>query len=54
MERMVIAAYWRAAGASTESGERSMAFVLVLFLGAIRIGWLGLLLWVTHQIVGAI
>ena len=35
-------------------GERSMAFLLALFLGAIQVGWLGLLLWVAYQIIGAI
>ena len=35
-------------------GERGMMVVLALFLGVIQIGWLGLLLWVIHQIVGAI
>ncbi len=34
--------------------ERSMTLVLALFLGAVQIGWLGLLLWVAYQIVGAI
>lgn len=42
------------AGASTESGERSMTFMLALFLGAIQIGWLGLLLWVIYQIARAV
>lgn len=43
-----------AAGASGETSERSVIVMLALFLGAIQLGWLGLLLWVGHQIVGAI
>ena len=39
-----------AAGASTETGERSMTFMLALFLGVIQ----GLLLWVIDQIARAI
>ncbi|BCB21263.1 hypothetical protein OCUBac02_41570 [Bosea sp. ANAM02] len=35
-------------------GERGMMVVLALFLGVIQIGWLGLLLWLIHQVVGAI
>lgn len=41
-----------AAGASR--GERSTTFMLALFLGAIQVGWLGLLLWVAYQIVGVV
>lgn len=44
-----------AAGEEAEGrGERGMAFMLALFLGAVQVGWLGLLLWVTCQIIGAI
>jgi len=43
------------AGEESEGhGERSMAFMLALFLGAVQVGWLGLLLWVINQIVRAI
>ena len=41
-------------GASTESRERSVTVMLALFLGMTQVGWLGLLLWVIYQIVGAI
>jgi cytoskeletal protein RodZ len=54
MEWMMIATDSTAAGASTESGERSMTFMLALFLGVIQVGWLGLLLWVVYQVVRAI
>lgn len=43
-----------AAGASTETGGRSMTFMLALFLGAIQAGWFSLLLWVIYQITRAI
>lgn len=43
-----------ATGASLESGERSMTFMLALFLGVVQVGWLGLLLWVIYQIASAI
>ncbi len=43
------------AGEESEAqGERGMAFMLALFLGAVQVGWLGLLLWVICQIIGAI
>lgn len=51
----VMIAIGSAAGEETEDhGERGMALVLALFLGAVQAGWLGLLLWVTYQIIGAI
>jgi len=40
--------------AGTSRGERSTTFMLALFLGGIQVGWLGLLLWVTYQVVGAV
>lgn len=43
-----------AVGVSEETGERNMTLMLALFLGATQVGWLGLLLWVTCQIVSAI
>lgn len=41
-------------GASEGAGERSVTLMLALFLATIQVGWLGLLLWVTYQIVSAI
>jgi len=52
MEQVIIAMDSTAAG--TTKGERSTTFMLALFLGVIQIGWLGLLLWVTYQVVGAV
>jgi hypothetical protein len=40
--------------ASKGLGERGTEFLLALFLGAIQLGWLGLLLWVIYQIAVAI
>ena len=39
---------------AVRQGERSLTIVLALFLGVVQIGWLGLLLWVIHQIASVI
>jgi hypothetical protein len=54
MEQAMIAMGSTADAASEAATERGMALMLALFLGAIQIGWLGLLLWVAYQIAGAI
>jgi hypothetical protein len=54
MEQVMIAIGSTAGEEREPYGERGMAFMLALFLGAVQVGWLGLLLWVTCQIIGAI